>query len=455
MTRRQIVLSAVAGVALGFAYTLSPLTVLGAIAILLLGGAVTRGLPPSERRVVLALFVVAVTLRVLILAGLFLSIDHSSTPFGSLFGDEEYFKRRSMWLRSMAVGVNVSEADRIYALDEYSETSYLYLLALLQIVVGDAPYGAHVFSMVAYFAAAVWLFRWSRRMYGPAPAALTFAGVLLLPTLFSWSLSALRESVHFLLTFAAIAGTTEALTTSSARRRIAYAVIAAAAVFALRDFREGSMAVVLLAMATGTTLAFAVTSWRRAALTTVAIALAVAVIGSRTTVQDRLMGTLRSTAMMHQGHAFTPGIHYKVLDNRFYSDRTLSIFQDMTWEEAGRYVMRALVAAVVVPLPWQARTPLLRAYLVEHILWLTMVCLLPLGLWAAARRQAPSSFMLGAYIAVMFTGIALRSGNVGTLARHRGLVLPFVICLSAVALCHVVWRIGLRSREGELLHGAD
>ena len=36
--------------------------------------------------------------------------------------------------------------------------------------------------------------------------------------------------------------------------------------------------------------------------------------------------------------------------------------------------------------------------------------------------------------------VSLVSGNVGTLIRHRGLVLPFVICLAAVAVCDVLAR---------------
>jgi hypothetical protein len=450
---RPYAVATIVGVAAGVMYALSPLTTLGLIALVLIGRALGRDVPHAERRIVITVFVVAVVLRLLVVAALFLSIDHTSTPFGSLFGDEEYFKRRSMWLRSMAVGVNVSEADRIYALDEYSDTSYLYLLAFVQILVGDAPYGVHVFSTVAFMGAAVWLFRWSRRVYGPAPAGLAFVGVLFLPTLFFWSVSALRESVHFLLTLAAIIGTAEAMNARGWGRRLTHVAVALAAVLALRHFREGSMAVVLIAMVVGCTVAFAVTSWRRAVVVGVlALAVTVAAI-SRPAVQDRLMSTLRSTALMHQGHAFTPGVHYKVLDPRFYRDRTLNIFRDMTWGEAGRYVLRAVVAATVMPLPWQAQTMLLRAYVPEHVVWLLLVALLPFGVWAAARREPAGSFVMAAYIAVMFVGVALRSGNVGTLARHRGLVLPFVICMGAVAVCHLLWRLAERAEARGSVHG--
>jgi hypothetical protein len=428
------------GILLGVAYTLSPLTVWFAGGAFLLSRALLRDLPPTERRILAVIFAVAVISRLLILGGLFLSVDHTATPFGSLFGDEEYFKRRSLWLRSMALDVNISEADRRYATDEYSETSYLYLLAVIQVLVGDAPYGVHLFSLLAYLAGAVWLFRLVRSVYGAAPAALAFFGVLFLPTLFAWSLSALRESLHFLLTVAAIAGTSVALSRGQRRERTIGVVVTAVALYGLKDLRVGSMAVMAVSLMLGVIATFAAVGWRRVVGVSAAGVLVVAFAASRPAVQQRVMTTLHETAMNHQGHVWTPGVHYKVLDMRFYRERTGGVMDDMTWAEAARYVTRALGAAAVVPMPWQAETRLVKAYLPEHALWLTMIVLAPVGLWAGMRRHPPATFLMAAYIAVMFTGVALRSGNVGTLVRHRGLVLPFVICLAAVAVCHLLAR---------------
>jgi hypothetical protein len=446
---RAVATATALGIVLGIAYTLSPLTIWAAVGTALLGRSLVKDLEGTERRVILAIFIIAILARLAILAGLFLSVDHTATPFGSLFGDEEYFKRRSMWLRSMALGVNVSEADRNYALDEYSETSYLYLLAFLQMLVGDAPYGVHVLSMSAYLAAAVWLFRFARRGFGPAPAALAFFGVLFLPTLFFWSVSALRESVHFLLTFAAIAGASEAIAGDRWRNRLVNVGIAAAAAYALKDFRAGSMSMVAASIVAGTIAAMAAKSARRL----VFVCLLAIVVGglalARPAVQERIMGSLRVSALRHQGHAFTGGLHYQVLDPRFYEARSISIVNDITRPEAARYVIRALIAGLVLPWPWQAETRLLQAYLPEHVLWFVMIALLPFGIRAGLSRHPVATLIMASYIGVMFAAIALYSGNVGTLARHRGLLLPFVICLSAVAVCDLLARVAAKSLDGQ------
>lgn len=441
----------VAGVVLGAVYTLSPLTVWFAAGAVLAWRLLVRDLDAGERQVLTAIFLAALLLRLVVVVVLFLSVDHAATPFGSLFGDEEYFKRRSLWLRSLALDVNISEADRRYATDEYSETSYLYLLALIQIIVGDAPYGLHLFSILTYLAAAVWFYRYLRGVFGPAPAMLSFAAILFLPTLFFWSVSALRESIHFLLTLAAIVGMTLVLQLKSAKRTVSGLAMVVVALAALLDLRAGSAAVVGVALLTGSAAAAVMTSWRRLI---VAGVIALAVIGVALTqpaVQQRLMASLRDSAMYHQGHAWTwtTGVHYKLLEPRFYRERIAGIMDDMTAAEAGRYVARALVAAVVVPLPQHAGTRLIQAYMPEHVLWLVMVALLPLGIYAGIRRHPAATLIMASYVAVMFVGIALRSGNVGTLVRHRGLIVPFVVCLSAVAACHLLARWSRKSVSPE------
>jgi dolichyl-phosphate-mannose-protein mannosyltransferase len=360
-----------------------------------------------------------------------------------------------MWLRSMALDVNISPADRRYAFEEYSDNSYLYLLAFLQVLVGDAPYGVHLLSTLAYLAAAVWLFRFCRRAFGSAPAALTLAGVLFLPTLFFWSISALRESLHLLLTLAAIVMVADAAATGRPRDWVRGIVVAGLAAYALKDLRVGSMMIVTGSLVIGTAAAFVIASPRRLAIgVPAAIAIAVAILALPST-QARVLTALRSTALSHQGHAWTAGVHYKVLDSRFYVDRTFHIMDDMTPAEAARYAVRALTAAAVVPLPWQASTRQLQVYLAEHVIWLSMMALLPLGFWAAARRHPAGACIITTYIILMFTAIALTSGNIGTLVRHRGLILPFVICIAAVATCHVLARAASHMEKRTVTNGVD
>ena len=84
------------GIATGLVYAFSPLTVICLAGFAALVYWARRGLDGDERRWLTVILVVAIVTRVLAVAGLFLFTDHGRVPFGSFFGDEEYFIKRSI-----------------------------------------------------------------------------------------------------------------------------------------------------------------------------------------------------------------------------------------------------------------------------------------------------------------------------------------------------------------------
>ena len=75
------------------------------------------------------------------------------------------------------------------------------------------------------------------------------------------------------------------------------------------------------------------------------------------------------------------------------------------------------------------------------MLWLVLAALVPLGLLAGIRHDLVLTAALAAHgFAVMFI-VALTSGNIGTLIRHRGLVLPYIVWLSMLGGYHLLLRM--------------
>ena len=114
---RTVGFIAAAGIAIGVCYVLSPLSVLCLLAVFPLLRWAGRGIDGEERRWLFAILGAALISRVLVILGLFLITNHQQVPFGSLFGDEEYFIRRSLWMRNVALGFPMHRADFIYAFD--------------------------------------------------------------------------------------------------------------------------------------------------------------------------------------------------------------------------------------------------------------------------------------------------------------------------------------------------
>jgi hypothetical protein len=58
----------------------------------------------------------------------------------------------------------------------------------------------------------------------------------------------------------------------------------------------------------------------------------------------------------------------------------------------------------------------------------------------AMRRDVLIASMLLTHAVVAALLIAFTSGNIGTLVRHRGFALPYVIWISAVGACEILAR---------------
>jgi hypothetical protein len=439
-----VLIYAAAGILVGVAYTLSPLTVLCLLAIALLIWLSGRGLEPAERHRLEMILIVAIGVRVLAVAGLFLLTDHARVPFGSFFGDEEYFLRRSMWLRNVGLGIPIHSADLIYAFDDYSETSQLYVLGFLQTLVGFAPYGAHLVGITLYLGTAVLLFRLVRPAFGAMPALVGLVLMLVLPSLFAWSISALKEPLFFALTAGTLSSVVAAIREPRWQWRIPFIAIAIAGALILQTLRRAGFVLEAASVAGGIALAWTIVRPRLFVAAALAITLAGAVVLSRPRVQFAVGEALIQAATYHRGHIWTPGLTYRLLDDRLYGE--LVDIRTMRGDEAARYVARALMAYVTVPLPTQIYSAAALAFLPEQMVWYLLVALVPAGLVFAMRRDVLIASLLLTHAAVAALLIAFTSGNIGTLVRHRGFALPYLIWISAVGVCELVAR-GVSSRR--------
>jgi hypothetical protein len=437
-----------AGVVTGVVYSLSPLTVVclaGMTAVVLWA---QRGVEGDERRWLTAILVVAITMRVLAVAGLFVITDHARVPFGSFFGDEEYFIKRSIWLRNVALGIPLHGADLIYAFDEYSSTTYLYVLAFIQALTGPAPYGVHLLGIGFYLGAVVVLYRLVRSTLGRMPALVGLIALLFLPTQFAWSISALKDPLFFLLTAVSVVLTAKIVRGPGWRARVLSALAVVVLAAALETIRQAGGILCAAGVVIGLLTAFIVQRPRLLLATVVVLPIAAGAMLSRPAAQMAAYKAVQAAARQHWGHVATPGYVYHLLDPRLYPDR--SEIEDLHFGEAARFVERAVERYVTVPLPWETQSASALLYMPEQIIWYLLVALAPVGLVLAMRRDAVIASLLFAQSIVAAATIALTSGNVGTLVRHRGLALPYFIWLCAVALCDLV-ALARRGRSAVLV----
>ena len=447
LPRQARIGAVVAGAVTGAAYLLSPLAVAAAMAAVPVVWWALRGLPPGERRSVGALLGLGLGLRLVPVVALVLSANHDAAPFATLFGDEQFFIERSIRLYHLWIGQPISTESFLYVYSGIGDTSYQGTLALLQVLFGQAPYAIRLFNVVAFVAGLVVLFRLTRRAYGSAPAIAGLALLLFLPSLFLWSVSALKESLYLLVTSALLASAFAVIRASRMWRRGAALLAACLAGVYLESLRVGGLAEALGGVFAG--IGFRVVLLRRWA-TAAAVATALLVVslmvyrgGPPAAVQERL----RIAARYHRGQVFTPGHSYKLLDEVFYTDRWRPVdFPKLSGPQAARYVARSAAHFIAEPLPWTAASRLEVAYMPEQALWLVMLALVPVGCVVGWRRDPLWTAVLVGYTAASAAAVAITGGNVGTLVRHRALLMPYFGWLSALGF---VWLVTLGRPEGE------
>ena len=413
-------------------YALSPLTVWFGVAMWALHRYATSGFDADERRWLTALLVVAAALRVAAVAGLFVTTNHAQTPFGIFLGDEEFYIRRSIWLRNVALGVPIHSADLIYAFDDSGWTSHLYVLSFAQVLVGPSPYGVHLVGITLYLFAAFMLFRLVRPAFGRAPSLMGLLLVLFLPSCFAWSISALKEPLYFLLT---VSGISLAMTLVSDRRwavRVLALAALVALVAAIQTIRDAGAVLTGGGIVLGLAAAWVIRRPKVLVAVAVALPIVIGVALESPKRQIQVYTAVQFAAHQHWGHVQTPGWVYTLLDERFYHD--VSTLADLGFVDEARFIVRAVERYVTVPLPWEVKSTTALAYLPEQLIWYGIVALLPFGLLFSLRRDALLTSLLVSVAGVAGLAIALLSGNVGTLVRLRVLAIPYLASLGMVGV---------------------
>jgi hypothetical protein len=417
------------GVLLGVAYTLSPLSVLSLGLLAWASIAAGRNLSTRERRWYWSIMSVSVLVRLIAIALLFYTAD-PARPFASFFGDEELYKFRTIWLRNIGQGLPMSPADVIYSFDDVGHTSYIYVLAYIQALVGDAPYGLHVMNMALYFCGVLGLYRLARASYGRAVGMAGLILLLFIPSVALWSISVLKEPMNVLMIAAELTAAVMIVRAPRWWQRLIAAMVVIAGGAAMESLRTGGMITAIFGTVIGIAMAWIVSQGRRVIIAVIAVPVAVALLVSLPPIRQRVLTRVREAALYHAGHVLTPGYSYQLVDRGYYTNRER--FYQMPAIDAGRYAVKALWAYATQPLPRENWSRSLLAYMPEQVVWWVIALLLPWGFIAALKRDAVVTCLLAAHAMAAIAIIALSSGNIGTLIRHRSLALLYVIWLSAV-----------------------
>ena len=427
-----IVPATVAGALCGMAYALSPLTTVLMFALAALLWWALRGVTGRERRWTLALLVGSLVVRAAAIGAIALTADPQRGSFRSIYGDGQYALERAIWLSNTLRGIPIAPLDFAEAFNDYGRSIYYYPLAWLQVVFGPAPYALHLTSVVWYFAGAIALYRLVRTNYGTAAGFGGLALTLCLPTLLLWSMAPLKESLYFSMASLAVVSTARIVRARRRTTAAGAAVILVLAVVVATGLRTGGLAMTVGGLACGLAIAAVVTHRRLALAAIVCVPIAAALGLAQNRVQQMITTQVRRGVVSHIGFVMTGGSNYRLLEFDFYNLKRHPY--SLTRTESINYLAGAFRDFVLIPKPWAPNTRNDIAMVPQQLVWYALVIFSVPGLIAGLRRDALLTGLLAGTVLVGTAAIAPASGNVGTLIRHRDMIVPFLAYLGTLGV---------------------
>lgn len=440
----KVLAGGAAGVLLGLLYTVSPVTLWAAVLAACVLAAATTGLTPEERRALVAIVLLALIVRVIAVGAMLVAgiPQHNDLATGALTGDEAYNLSRALRTRDVLLREPVTRYDYFVAYDEYGYSTYLSFLTWVQVLAGPTPYSMRLLNAALFVAGSLFLYRVARAAFGGLVALAGLALLLGVPSLAASSISLLKEPAYFACSALLLWCVVEVAQGQGRGRRALAIGVGIAAFVLLDDLRRGALVLTAGGLGLAIGLRLALLRWWTAAAAVGVAAIAVGAVISVDAVQQRVLSGLESAAKLQSGHVFTVGHAYKLLDEGFYVNpqATAASTLTLTPAQAGRFVVRGLVSFLVEPLPWHMASRRELAFLPELLAWYVMLALVPFGLWAGAQSNPFVTLLLACYALPTAAAVALTTGNVGTLLRLRGLVIPYLVWLSVLGVLWLMTR---------------
>jgi len=146
----------------------------------------------------------------------------------------------------------------------------------------------------------------------------------------------------------------------------------------------------------------------------------------------------------HVGHVDTTqnkgGYAYKFLDDKYYPPVGYNV-SNITWHEVVKAFLKGWYHFLFEPFVWDMKSiPMLMSF-PQMILWYLLIMFAIIGIAFGLRYNWKYTSIIITSIFLLSSVIALTSGNIGTLFRHRDMATPFYLIFSAVGIAHFLEKL--------------
>jgi len=384
----------------------------------------------DDRRFLVTLFISAFLLRIII--ALLIHNLQILSKGAMFFGDGINYSKNGYEIAKMWHS-GMWSLDDIYARMLARTASgalgnYDFWNARIYFIFGRSPYVLIFINALAVSLAVLFVYYTVKELCDKKAAVLASLLTAFWPSMILWSVQNLKEAVSIFMSVILI----WSLVALRARFRFYLLLALVLASLGLRDFRVVIYAVFYFI---ALPLSMVVTSKHRNLFFMIILSLAaiVAVCGMDIfmLIKPCLRGTEGTKSLLDW-------INY-MRTVRTYSANS-AFLSGWSLDNPLKFVLftpAAIIIAWLAPFPWQMASSLQIMAMPEMLVYYFLIPLMILGIKFIARYKFSQGGILVFHVFIMLVVLAFIEGNIGTLFRHRAMVLPFMFALAGIGYSYM------------------
>lgn len=432
--RKKTILAVFLGLALGIFFTFSQGTVIMLGVITITAIALRIFLPRPDRRFLLRLFIVGISVRVILFA-VFYMVTVLWGDNGEITPDSRLFFLRTLGIIRTWTG-QLDLISPIMLETGVGENGYNYILAFFYMLLGYNPSIPNPLSMFSDklincligTISGIPIFYIAKDIFGEKIAKISSLFAVFYPSLIFWSMTNTREPINLLLVCLIIF----AMVRLQKEKKITYLAILFISLLLLRTIRLYLFYPIFTLV-----IIFLLVIFRRifkGAVPKLAILLILLlfILTTRghiiTILGKKIDATLMYLYNSNDSVVLQGGSVYKIYDEDIAANGRINKFKFF------KGFAKGFLFFLLVPFPWRIYSILQLMSYPQIIIWYSLIPFIFMGIIFAIRYRFKMSLILICYLLLITSAYSLIEGNIGSAMRHRDLLTPFYLIFGSVGI---------------------
>ncbi|MEK6715221.1 MAG: glycosyltransferase family 39 protein [Candidatus Omnitrophota bacterium] len=452
----------IAGIILGIVITFSAGGIFLSLLIFLSGFLIWKCSKEEDRKFLTYIFISGIAIRMII----YLSYTDISLLFGKggWFGGDAYGIYNYAWLYvqklegSRRFLINSLDNGMAYDMSQdfynyyggsyeklinsfhygnYGFHGFTMLLAYLFYIFGPIKFSGRLINILFGALSGIFIYYLVKRIYGQKSAKIAAVLVTFFPSMFIWSLDFFKDPLYILFSIVAFWSFIMYWDT----KKILYIILIFIAVIIQSTIREDLWLIGLIPFTLGFFLVLKPTAIKKIVFISIIGIMLIFFIHNRGSIYTYISNKIALALQIHVGNVNTSdlsgGYAYRILDDRYYIPVNYSVNNITLYEGLGAF-LKGWWHFLFQPFIWSIKSKSMLMAFPQMVLWYMLLMFAFVGIIFGLRYKWKYAIVMVSYLFLVSSIIALSSGNIGTLFRHRDMITPFYLIFSAVGIRHLL-----------------